>query len=74
MKFAIDRPLSNADVAARKLVEIAANTVEAVYGRIYTELVNAPFLTAAARRISTAPVWPARSHWAGSRFMTPGRT
>jgi hypothetical protein len=44
MKFAADRPLSDPDKAARKLVEIA-NTVEAVQdGRIHIELINAPFL------------------------------
>jgi hypothetical protein len=46
MKFAADRPFANADVAARKLVEIA-NDIEAVQdGRIYIERVNAPFLAA----------------------------
>jgi hypothetical protein len=46
MKFAADRPFANADVAARKLVEIA-NGIEAVQdGRIYIERVNAPFLAA----------------------------
>jgi hypothetical protein len=44
MKFTADRPLSDPDKAARKLVEIA-NTVEAVQdGRIHIELINAPFL------------------------------
>ena len=46
MKFKIDRPLANADLAARKLIEIA-NGIEAVQeGRIYIERVNAPFLAA----------------------------
>jgi hypothetical protein len=46
MKFAADRPFANADVAARKLAEIA-NGIEAVQdGRIYIERVNAPFLAA----------------------------
>ena len=46
MKFAASRPFANADIAARKLVEIA-NDVEAVQdGRIYIERVNAPFLAA----------------------------
>ena len=45
-KFATARPFTNADIAARKLVEIA-NDIEAVQdGRIYIELVNAPFLAA----------------------------
>jgi hypothetical protein len=44
MKFAAERPYSDPEKAARKLVEIA-NTVEAVQdGRIYIELINAPFL------------------------------
>ena len=44
MKFSPDRPYSDPDKAARKLLEIA-NAVEAVQdGRIYIELINAPFL------------------------------
>ena len=44
MKFAADRPWSDPEKAARKLLEIA-NDVEAVQdGRIYIELINAPFL------------------------------
>ena len=44
MKFAAERPYSDPEKAARKLVEIA-NTVEAVQdGRIYIVLINAPFL------------------------------
>jgi hypothetical protein len=44
MKFAADHPWSDPEKAARKLVEIA-NSVEAVQGgRIYIELINAPFL------------------------------
>ena len=43
-KFVAERPLTDPDVAARKIVEIA-NDVEAVQnGRIYIERVNAPFL------------------------------
>jgi hypothetical protein len=46
MKSATDRPLDDPDKAARKLVEIA-NASEAVQeGRIYIELINAPFLKA----------------------------
>ena len=45
-KFVIDRPFTDPDTAARKLVEIA-NGVEAVQdGRIYIERINAPFLAA----------------------------
>ena len=48
MKFVIDSPLADPDVAARKLVEIAS-TVEAVQdGRIFIKLVNQPFLDAGA--------------------------
>ena len=44
MKFAADRPWSDPEKAARKLLEIA-NAAEAVQdGRIYIELINAPFL------------------------------
>jgi hypothetical protein len=44
MKFATARPCSNAEAAARKLIEIA-NSVEVVQdGRIHSELINAPFL------------------------------
>ena len=44
VKYAADRPFSNPEAAARKLVEIA-NSVEAVQdGRIYIELINGPML------------------------------
>jgi hypothetical protein len=44
MKFASERPYADPEAAARKLVEIA-NSVEAVQdGRIFIELINAPFL------------------------------
>jgi hypothetical protein len=44
MKFVAERPYSDPEAAARKLVEIA-NTVEVVQdGRIYIELINGPFL------------------------------
>jgi hypothetical protein len=44
MKLTVDRPYSDPEKAARKLVEIA-NSVEPVQdGRIYIELINAPFL------------------------------
>jgi len=46
MKYVDQRPFSNPDLAARKIVEIA-NDIEAVQnGRIYIERVNAPFLAA----------------------------
>jgi hypothetical protein len=45
MKFAIERPYSDPEKAARKLIEIA-NAVEAVQdGRIFIELINWPFLS-----------------------------
>jgi hypothetical protein len=44
MKFAPDRPYSDPEKAARKILEIA-NNVEAVQdGRIPIERINAPFL------------------------------
>ena len=43
-KFVTDRPYSDPEKAARKIIEIA-NTVEVVQdGRIYIELINGPFL------------------------------
>jgi hypothetical protein len=46
MKLVTDRPFSNPEAAARKLIEIAS-TVESVQdGRIHIELVNLPFLQA----------------------------
>ena len=46
MKFVIPSKFADPDAAARKLVELA-NAVEAVQdGRIYIELINAPFLEA----------------------------
>lgn len=44
MKFATERPYSDLEAAAGKLIEIA-NSVEAVQdGCMYIELLNAPFL------------------------------
>ena len=44
MKFAADRPYSDPEKAARKILEIA-NSVEAVQdGRIHIEVINGPFL------------------------------
>jgi hypothetical protein len=44
MKFANDRPFSDPEAAARKLIEIA-NTVEAPQeGRIHIEKINGPML------------------------------
>jgi hypothetical protein len=44
VKFAAERPYSDPEKAARKIVEIA-NCVENVQdGRIYIELINGPFL------------------------------
>lgn len=43
MRFVTERPFTDPDAAARRLVEIA-NAVEAEDGRIYIELINTPFL------------------------------
>ena len=43
MKFSTDRPYSDPEKAARKLLEIA-NATEAVDGKIYIEKINAPML------------------------------
>jgi hypothetical protein len=46
MKFVPDRPFADPDVAASKLVEIASTIEPVQNGRIFVELVNAPFLKA----------------------------
>ena len=46
MKFVEPRPFADPDAAARKLVEIASTIEPVQNGRIYIELVNAPFLKA----------------------------
>ena len=44
MKYATDRPYSDPEKAARRILEIA-NTVEAIQdGRIHVEKINGPFL------------------------------
>ena len=43
MKFSTDRPYSDPEKAARKLLEIA-NATEPVDGKIYIEKINAPML------------------------------
>ena len=66
-KFAADRPYSDPEKAARKILEIA-NSVEAVQdGRIHIEKINAPFLfreRATPADIVLASSW--RSNVAGS--------
>ena len=46
MKFVESRPYADPETAARKLVEIASTIEPVQNGRIYVELVNAPFLKA----------------------------
>jgi hypothetical protein len=46
MKFVSDRPLSDPDSAARRLLNFANATEAAPDARIYTELINAQFLKA----------------------------
>ena len=46
MKFVASRSFADPDAAARKLVEIASTIEPVQNGRIYIELVNAPFLKA----------------------------
>jgi hypothetical protein len=43
MNYTEDRPYSDPDKAARKLIEIA-NEVEPVQGRIHIKKINGPFL------------------------------
>ena len=44
MKLTADRPYSDPEKAARKLVEIANRVEAGQEGRIYIELINGPFL------------------------------
>jgi hypothetical protein len=44
MKFAIDRPYSDPEKAARRLIEHARAFQPVQEGRIYIEKINAPFL------------------------------
>ena len=46
MKFVEPRPFADLDLAARKLIEIASTIEPVQNGRIFVELVNAPFLKA----------------------------
>jgi hypothetical protein len=74
MKFVEPSQFADPDVAARKLVEIA-NGIEAVQeGRIYIERSTARSSKLAPRRTSIAPIWPARSPWAGCGDMRAGPT
>lgn len=58
MKFAHDRPYSDPEKAARKLVEIA-NAVEAIQdGRIHIEKINAPFLYETQGQSNRIQGWP----------------
>lgn len=44
MKYTLDRPFTDPEKAARKLLEIASTIEPAQDGRIYIELINLPFL------------------------------
>ena len=44
MKFASDRPYSDPEKAARKIVEIASSVEVVQDGRIHIEKINEPFL------------------------------
>ncbi len=46
MKFAAERSYADPETAARKLLEIAHSAEAVQDGRIYIELINAPFLAA----------------------------
>ncbi|MHC2279978.1 hypothetical protein ACVME8_006621 [Bradyrhizobium diazoefficiens] len=48
MKLTAERTFATPEAAARKLVEIASGIEPVQDGRIFTELVNAPFLKAGA--------------------------
>jgi len=46
VKFVIDRPFTDPDAAARRLIEIANSTEAVQDGRLHVELINAAFLNA----------------------------
>jgi hypothetical protein len=61
MKFAPDRPYSDPEKAARKLIEIA-NSVETTQDRrIYIEEINRPFLYEHKGSTSRVQGWPRSS-------------
>jgi hypothetical protein len=64
------RPYVDPEAAARKLVEIASTIEPVQNGRIYIELVNAPFLKAGGSPASTGQASTAHSPKAGSRGTT----
>jgi hypothetical protein len=69
MKFVEPNPLSDPDIAARKLVEIASTIEPGQEGRIYIELVNQPFLDAGAKPGQFRAALRVRLSWAGSGVM-----
>ena len=75
MKFVPDRPYSDPEKAARKLIEIA-NAVEAIQdGRIHIEKINGPFLSefkGLPPNTRPASIW--RLIAAGYGCMNPGPT
>jgi hypothetical protein len=75
VKYVETHALSDAETAARKLIEIA-NGVEAVQdGRIHIEKINGPFsMRSKARPLNISPDsnWPSRE--AGSYCTSPGLT
>jgi hypothetical protein len=74
MKFVTERPFSDPDAAARKLVEIA-NAVEAVQdGRFHIELVNGAFLEAGGSPDQFRAALAARLRWVGCCGTRPGPT
>ena len=66
MKFVETRPYADPELAARKLVEIASTIEPVQNGRIYIELVNAPFLQAGGSPASSGQAAIVRLPRAGS--------
>jgi hypothetical protein len=60
MKYATDRPYSDPEKAARRLLEHAQAFEPVQDGRIYIEKINGPAL-----RRNTAPAWSSLSRGAG---------
>ncbi|MET3840535.1 hypothetical protein ABIE49_002613 [Bradyrhizobium sp. OAE829] len=73
MKFSPDRPYSDPDNSARKLLEIA-NATGPVDGKIYIEKINAPMLYkegASPAEYGAGLHWPRRSCFLTMTFSAP---
>ncbi|MDA9427116.1 hypothetical protein XH97_34115 [Bradyrhizobium sp. CCBAU 53380] len=79
MKYASAHPLAEPETAARKLVEIASGIQPVQDGRVFIELINAPFLKQGTGEQFSAAVTFAKEHgWlelheSGTYVRLPGQ-